>query len=439
MPVLKRAALLAVGAVLLLAVDPVNALDPIAVLSPSDVPPGYSNGAGFSVDISGRFAVIGAPYDPWYNGDSTGAVYVFRRYGPSWVEAAKLTAEDGVWPDRLGWSVAIEGDVILAGAPKYEFPGCNLPGGSAYVFRRDDQGTPDDFTDDTWPFETKFPLGSEPVGPNFGIAVAVSGNTVVVGSDCGDTLQVYRRVGNVWSHEASLTGSDMVGRYGIGTAIAIHGDRIVAGALNYQDVTGAAFVFQHLATGWVEETILTPSVAEGSVNYGQSVGIYGDSIVVGAPKSYDDATWGGAFVYANEAPDLWREQPKLTAPGVSWLEELGLSVAIDGDLVVAGKVGEPWAILFRENETGWEASDVFHGIPTMGQSVAIDGKYAAVLRDVYVVRERKDLLDFTAFVRCFTGSNATEVPENCRLFDLTNDGLVDWSDFEEFVGTLAGP
>ena len=125
-------------------------LDPITTLNPRDVPPGWGNSFGWSVAIGGNYIVVGARHDPWYNGDATGAAYVFRRQGPRWLQEAKLTPSDPTWEGQLGYSVAIDGDVIVAGAPSWSFDACDARRpGAAYVFRRSDQRTPEDPSDDT--------------------------------------------------------------------------------------------------------------------------------------------------------------------------------------------------------------------------------------------------------------------------------------------------
>src|SRR6187401_1592846 len=68
---------------------------------------------GVSAAVDGDTAVIGAPQAD----GEMGAVYVFERSGDSWVETAKLTLSDRIPGDELGFSVAIGGDTIVAGAP----------------------------------------------------------------------------------------------------------------------------------------------------------------------------------------------------------------------------------------------------------------------------------------------------------------------------------
>jgi hypothetical protein len=96
------------------------------------VPDGAANDElGTSVAIDGDTAVVGAPEDD----GGRGAVYVFARTADSWTQTAKLTAGDGAADDELGTSVAIDGDTIVAGAPGGKV-GENFAQGSAYTFAR---------------------------------------------------------------------------------------------------------------------------------------------------------------------------------------------------------------------------------------------------------------------------------------------------------------
>src|SRR5690554_1478701 len=86
---------------------------------------------GISVSLSGNRALIGAPYDD-NNGIKSGSAYVFELQSGSWVETAKLTANDGAAMDNFGWSVSLSGNRALIGARLDDDHGVNS--GSAYVF-----------------------------------------------------------------------------------------------------------------------------------------------------------------------------------------------------------------------------------------------------------------------------------------------------------------
>jgi len=88
---------------------------------------------GYSVSISGDYAVIGA-YGDDDNGTNSGSAYIFIRSGTSWTEQVKITASDGVSGDRFGCSVSISGDYAIVGAWGDDNSGIDR--GSAYIFYR---------------------------------------------------------------------------------------------------------------------------------------------------------------------------------------------------------------------------------------------------------------------------------------------------------------
>ncbi len=411
-----------------------RALDPIAILSPSDVPPGYSNSFAWSVAISGDYIVVGAPRDPVYNGDATGAVYVFRRVGPTWVEQVKLTVSQPSWQDQLGWSVAIDGDVIVAGAPRWDFVGCDVRrAGAAYVFRRDDQGTPDDPADDTWFEQGKLTIPDPQLSESLGMSVAISGDVVVAGSECAGAVQVFRWNGSDWNHETSLTGSNMEGRYGFGSSVAIDGNRIVSGAYGNHTGPGAAYVFLRDGTVWGEEDVLVPTDHTTPDGFGSDVSISGDRVVVGASGI------GSTYIFTRTGDKPWLQEGRLTGPGFG-AREYGHGVAIDTELLVVAASGDPWAYLFRREENAWIKSSALFGVNwSFPLSVTMRGKYALVYSYVYAVRDQRSLQDYAGFQACFTGGMAPGLSVRCQPFDLSGDGRVDLIDFEDFVGTLIGP
>ena len=99
-----------------------------------------SEGFGREVALSGDLAVIGAPNHDGYDNHS-GAAYVFRFNGVDWIQEAKLVAPDGAEHDFFGWDVAIDGETIVIGSHRKddacppENPDCNS--GAAFVFRRE--------------------------------------------------------------------------------------------------------------------------------------------------------------------------------------------------------------------------------------------------------------------------------------------------------------
>ncbi len=160
--------------------------DEEAKLTASDA--AVSDGFGSSVSISGDRAVVGARVDN-DAGSLSGSAYVFRRDDggtpavPSddvWVEEAKLTASDAAAYDEFGSSVSISGDRAVVGA--YRNDDAGSLSGSAYVFRRDDNGTPSDPSDDVWAEEVKLTASDAAADDRFGSSVSISGDRAVVGA-----------------------------------------------------------------------------------------------------------------------------------------------------------------------------------------------------------------------------------------------------------------
>ncbi len=90
---------------------------------------------GYSVSISGDYAIIGAYGDDVDGNANQGSAYVFQRSGTSWTQQAKLTAFDGVGGDIFGNSISISGDYAIIGANGDDVDG-NTNQGSAYVFQQ---------------------------------------------------------------------------------------------------------------------------------------------------------------------------------------------------------------------------------------------------------------------------------------------------------------
>mgnify|MGYP000642752938 CR=1 FL=1 len=134
---------------------------------------------GFSVSIDDDTIVIGAYWDDIDDADDRGSAYVFTREDASWSEQTKLTASDGVSGDYFGTQVSIDGDSIVIGADSDDDKGHNS--GSAYIFTR---------TEDSWVEQTKLIATDGQNGDYFGGAVAIDGDTVLVGasSDCVDDI-----------------------------------------------------------------------------------------------------------------------------------------------------------------------------------------------------------------------------------------------------------
>ena len=304
-----------------------------------------SNGApydyfGWSVAISGDTVVVGAPRD--LQSTTAGQAYVYVRSGTSWSEQANLTPSDGAPADLFGYWVAISGDTVVVGAPAHDTNG-NASAGQAYVYVS--SGT-------SWSEQAKLTASNGALYDNFGWSVAISGDTVVVGAPWHTTggnyqagqAYVYVRSGTAWSEQAMLAASNGAPYDNLGYSVAISGDTVVVGAPAHDTAggitnSGQAYVYVRSGTSWSEQAKLTASNGAAGDQFGWSVAISGDTVVVGAPfnDTGGKADAGHAYVHMRSGTS-WSEQAKLMASNGAKYERFGWSVAISEDTLVVGNI-----------------------------------------------------------------------------------------------------
>jgi hypothetical protein len=313
---------------------------------------------GQSVAIGGDTVVVGAQYDSTGGNANHGSAYVFVRPQEGWMdmsETIKLTASDRTGFDYFGSSVAIDGDTVVVGADHDEIGG-NAYQGSAYVFVRPVGGWIGTLT------ESAKLTASDGAGYDFfGQSVAISGNTVVIGAD-HDEIGVNTWQGSVYVFEqpqggwtdmterAKLTASDGAEDDYFGRSVAISGDTVVVGAV-FGDIggnadQGSAYVFVRPQEGWMDMTQsakLTASDGAWGDEFGQSVAIGGDTVVVGAyvDDIGEHVAQGSAYVF-DRPQEGWldmTQSAKLTASDGTGGDFFAVSVAIDGDTLVVGAYG----------------------------------------------------------------------------------------------------
>jgi len=370
------------GELLLLQVDDREArypvvIDPVVQLAKLTASGGQEfDELGFSVAASGDTVVVGAPGVS--GGANEGAVYVFVKPAKGWAnmtQTAKLTATDEASSTELGYSVAISGDTIVAGAPD-----SNLGPGAAYVFVEPSGG---------WKNKTQTAKLTASDGQNhdgFGTAVAISGKTVAVGSPYASigsnseqgAAYVFVSSGSKWTQTAKFSSSDGDAYDTFGSSVAVAGSTVVAGepgaTINSNGDQGAAYVFLKSDGTWQQAAKLTASNGTHGDNLGHSVAISGNSVVAGTYIFPLPERQGGAYVYVKPAGG-WADSTEtadLTANDPSNGDELGFSVSISGNVIV---VGAPETTVGTKTAQG--AVYVFHK-PAGGWVTT--SKYAAKLR-----------------------------------------------------------
>jgi len=308
---------------------------------------------GASVAVSGNTIVAGAPFHTVGGNLYQGAVYVFTEPSGGWstaTQTAELTASDGAENDNLGWSVAVSGDTIVAGAIQYNG---GQPGqGAVYVFTEPGDG----WTNATQTAELTASDGA--ANDNLGSSVAVNGPTIAAGAlyhAVGDNatqgaVYVYTKPAGGWinaTQSAELTASDGAAADQLGSSVAISADTIAVGSpqrsVGGNADQGAVYVFTRPGGGWTDATENARLTASDGAAYdalGWSVAISGDTIAVGAPLRAvgDNGAQGAVYVYTKPGGG-WTtatQTAELTASDGAASDQLGSSVGVSSDTITAG-------------------------------------------------------------------------------------------------------
>jgi hypothetical protein len=358
---------------------------------------GAADQFGHSLALSGDTLAVGAfgegsaatGVNGNQNDDSTaqsGAVYVFRRSGTAWQQEAYLKASNTGEADRFGASVALLGDVLAVGAFREDSAATGTGGdqdddsaqasGAVYVFRR--SGT-------TWQQEAYLKASNTGADDQFGFSVGLSGDTLAVGA---------------LGEDSAATGTD--------------GDQDDDSAQG----SGAVYVFRHDGTEWQQEAYLKASNTGAADRFGASLAISGDTLAVGAhfedsaatgidgDQADESADGGGAVYVFRRTGTTWAQEAYLKASNTERDDFFGYAVAVSGDALAVGAIGEDSAAsgvngdqsdnsapsngavyVFRRSGTTWaqeaylKASSNTGGSHSFGTSLALSGDTLAVGAD----------------------------------------------------------
>jgi hypothetical protein len=285
-----------------------------------------------SVAISGDTAAVGAAHE---GGATSGAIYIYVRDGTgAWTEEAKIPNPTGVY--NFGVSVSIHNDTLLVTAlDAGDYQGT----GFAYIYVR---------TGTSWTLQASL-FGDSNDLDGFGYAGSVHDDTAAVtawhdddhGGNAG-AVHIYKRTGTTWSREAKLYASDVQINDHFGRAVDIEGDTLAVNSmLNLNPAglyAGNAYVFVRQNGIWVEQSKLEASDGSGADNMGVSLDINGDFILAGAlgdDSAVGDVQRGSAYVFRRNKCN-WLEDAKLVPDESNDYMYFGRDLAIQGNVVIVG-------------------------------------------------------------------------------------------------------
>ena len=217
-----------------------------------------------------------------------GAVYVFvRSTDGRWTPQARLTALDGVAQDYFGRAVDVSGDTILVGAPYHDVAGKD-GAGAVYVFKR---------SGGSWVQQDKLIAADASARAGFGAALAIDGDTLVVGSPWHDrpgrleagAAYVFTRSGDTWRQQAELLAADGAAADYLGDSVDIQQDLALVGApsrdYGLRVDAGGAYMFERSGTVWTQQDVLVAVNGSEKSYFGHAVAVAGHTALVGAPAA----------------------------------------------------------------------------------------------------------------------------------------------------------
>jgi len=284
---------------------------------------------GRSVAIAGDLVAVGQGGD-----GAVGAVYLYKRQGMTYVPEATLVAPEAIpgnFPE-FGRTVAIQGNTVIVGA-RFAQVGELERAGAVYVFRK--HGS-------LWQYEDKIVSPSPEDEDNFGRALAIEGNHLVVTARKSSLEEgaayVFENKGGTWIHQENLVASDPTPGAYFGQSVDIQGDLIAIGARNANPTgAGAVYLFRNNGTGWTQVAKVIPFDGKKNDQYGFAVSISGNEMTVGSRRADPDGLTdaGAAYVYSlkGDSADL---VTRLTPTDAIVGDEFGQSIAFAGDVIAAG-------------------------------------------------------------------------------------------------------
>jgi hypothetical protein len=341
-----------------------------------------------------------------FNSADSGAVYVYKRTGSIWSQEAYIKAVNSEAGDNFGISVSNSGDTIAIASLNEDSNQTTITNdtfastdnsksnsGAVYVYKRNGDKWSQEAYIKTVNSDSSDRLGNNDNGSYQTISIekdtlAISSinegsnqTTITNGTTASSNnslsfagaVYVYKRTNSSWQQEAYLKASNTGDSDLFGCSVSISGDTIAVGARNedsnYTTVvngtsfvtndstsnSGAVYVFKRTGTNWSQEAYLKASNASSSYEFGVSVSISGDRILVGSrgeassqttisngttASSDNSSTLSGAAYVFKRTGSTWQQEAYLKAPNSGASDRFGFSTSLHDNYIVIGAPDE---------------------------------------------------------------------------------------------------
>jgi len=284
---------------------------------------------GTSVSISDELLVISAENK---QSGKHGVAYVYQRLGDTWLPQAELTNSNSSANDKFASAISISQNYIAIGSPGFSAS----TAGAVHIFKSTSSG---------WVEDMVISPVSSFKSANFGSSLMLSGEYLIIGDDDHGRAHegsgyIYRRENDIWNLQASLKGGDITKSANFATSVAISKDYAVIGAksesnplIKKHKKSGAAYVYKRTGKLWNSQAKLLASDAQQGGNFGSSVAISGDHLVIGAESN--NSARGATYLFQNIS-DVWTEVFKFEADDAKQQDSFGHAIAIAQDYIVIG-------------------------------------------------------------------------------------------------------
>lgn len=240
---------------------------------------------------------------------------------------------------EFGIRVAIDGDTVVIGARNEDAGAIN--DGRAYIYT---------LSGGVWTLQRTLESTNPVDDGNFGWSVAIDGDTVVVGARNEDggaifsgRVYIYTRSGGVWTLQDELVSDDpdAFGRFG--NSVGVYGDTLIVGAVDENagfTNSGRVYIFIRSGGNWtLQDTLVSPN-SELSGSFGNSVGIYQDTVIIGAEgENVGGDTIGRAYIFTRSG-GTWTLEDTLDSQNPEDFGVFGSSVTVYQDTAIVGAIGE---------------------------------------------------------------------------------------------------
>jgi hypothetical protein len=312
------------------------------------VGPNREDAFGFSVALQGNILVIGAPYADSGGEKDVGQVHVFSREGTTWVPQQKIIGSEST--GQFGQTVAFDSDTLVVGAP-YAIAGGEKSAGLIYVYILDGG---------SWVLQQT--ISGLTKNDLLGWSIALSDDTLVAAAPLFDVgqnkdvgqAQVWTRTGTTWTYQQTLTGDVEDARFG--WSVALDGDKLAVGVpyatIGEYGSAGIAQLYVRSGASWALQQTFAGLAADDLL--GWSVTLKDGVLAVGAPQAnpmgVDNA--GASYVYS-QVGSTWLLRYVVIGEQVE--EQVGRRQAVGDSTLI---IGDYWPILPRNEMRGESASSM---------------------------------------------------------------------------------